>query len=105
MQIDSQNGLPRASTTFKSINPSDFTLQLEHLKLNSGIPYMAEFHVDPYLSSFSLDYSEHASTIRTYAPADLQDPASIGNLILLSEQGSIPVWQTLVRLPATINFI
>lgn len=77
MQIDTQNGQPRATAYFNHLNPSTSTLQLDHLKLNSGVPYLAEFHVDPYVSSFSLDYTDHASSIRYNTPLDLVNPTSI----------------------------
>lgn len=77
MQVDVQNGVPRATILITNNNPMDFTLQLDHLKLNTGIPYFATLHVDPYVSSFSLDFSDHASKIRSYNPAQLVDPSAI----------------------------
>ncbi|KAI6218118.1 CBR-HMR-1 protein [Aphelenchoides besseyi] len=77
MDIHVQDGQPQATSQFPRSTPPELTLQFEHLKLNSGVPYFAQFHVDPYVSSFSLDHSTHTSKIRTHSPAELLDPNSI----------------------------
>lgn len=77
MQLDVQNDQPRATAQYDRANQPDVNLQLEHLKLNAAIPYFAQIHTDPYVTTFSLDFSDHATKIRTNSPADLIDIASI----------------------------